>query len=48
MKLKIGNGIEMIIFQYLCELAKEEKLKKLNGWMKTLYKIKWNLQCNGM
>ena len=31
MKMKIGNGIEMIVFQYLCELAKTDKLKKLNG-----------------
>ena len=28
--MKIGNGVEMIVFQYLCERAKKEKLKKLN------------------
>ena len=30
MNMKIANGIEMIVFQYLCELAKKEKFKKLN------------------
>ena len=35
MKMKIGNHIEMTVFQYLCELVKKEKLKKLNE-MKTL------------
>ena len=28
--MKIDIGIKMIVFQYLCELAKKEKLKKLN------------------
>ena len=28
MKMKIGNGVEMIVFQYLCERAKKEKMKK--------------------
>ena len=31
MKMKIGNDIEMIVFQYFCELVKKEKLKKLNS-----------------
>ena len=26
MKMTIGSGIEMIAFEYLCELAKKEKL----------------------
>ena len=40
MKMKIGNGRETAVFQYLCELAMKKTLKKLNVWMKTLSKIK--------
>ena len=30
MKKKIGNDTDMIVFQYLCELAMKGKLKKLD------------------
>ena len=36
MKMKTGNGSEMIVFQYLCEQAKKEKIEKLHGRMETL------------
>ena len=48
MKMRIGNGIEMIVLQYLYQQAKKEKFKKLNNKQKHCIKdkIKFSVECS--